>query len=154
VGSAVVEELNAKVADAPLEQFGDDFGGGLGDCVEESVAAAHVGGEGMFHAEAVAQLDLVGVTGATAIRFVRAGRQNRAEDAVLHMEHGHVLVDDDFEPSGWDGGDQVEKLIAVEIVGGSDFGRALLNEVMSREFVGGVEGVIGDNGNVTLAEEA
>ena len=60
------------------------------------------------------------VAGPAAVGFVRAGRKDRAEHAVLHVEHGHVLVNDDFQPCGRHGGDKIEKLIAIEVVGRRD----------------------------------
>ena len=108
-----------------VEELGHDFGGALRDGVEERVAAADVGGEAVLHADAVAELDLVDVAGAAAVGFVRAGREDGAEHAVLHVKHRHVLVDDDFEPLGRHGGDEVEQLIAVQVVGRRDTLRRL-----------------------------
>jgi hypothetical protein len=51
---------------------------------------------------------------------------------MLHVKHGHVLVHDDLESLGRYGGDQFEKLLAVEVVRRRDSGRALVNQVLKR----------------------
>ena len=48
--------------------------------------------------DAVAHFDFMLVTGPPAIGVIRPFAQKRAEDAVLHVEHRHVLVDGDLEP--------------------------------------------------------
>ncbi len=118
----IVEEFDAEVADFALEEAREVFGGGLGDGVVERVAAADIGLERVFHAHAVAELDQVGVAGASAVGFVSAWGEEGAEDAVLHMEHRHVLMDDDFELGGGvrQGGGEVVELVETEVVGGGD----------------------------------
>jgi hypothetical protein len=44
------------------------------------------------------------------------------EDAVLHVEHGHVLVDDDFKVRGVDALEEGAELLPVEVVGGDQAG--------------------------------
>ncbi len=51
------------------------------------------------------------------------------------------------------GGDQVEQLVAIQVVGGGDARGALVAEPVDGQFVGGVEREIGDDGHALLAEE-
>ena len=46
------------------------------------------------------------------------GREERAEDAVLHVEHGDLLMDHDLQPVGRHRVEQVDKLVDVEVVRG------------------------------------
>ena len=84
--------------------------------IEDSVAAADIGDERMRLADAVAQVELVVVAGAAAGAVVFSVGQRVGEDAVLHVEHGHVLVDDHFEKCGIDAGEQGAELIPIQIV--------------------------------------
>ena len=59
---------------------------------------------------------LVHVAGPAAVVLVRARREHRAEHAVLHVKHRHVLMNDDFQPLGRHRGDQVQQLLAVQVV--------------------------------------
>ena len=54
-------------------QAGKEAGAGLGDAIEEGVAAADIGVQAVELADAVAQLDEVLVTGAAAILGGGAG---------------------------------------------------------------------------------
>ena len=62
---------------------------------------------------------------------------------MLHVKHGHVLVQGDFEPVGLGGSEHGVELICIQIVGG---GEALefpaFYEVLGGEVVGDVEGEI------------
>ena len=80
------------MAYAGLQELGDGFRGGLGTPVEEGVPAAQVGAQRMFRTTAVPQEHLVLLAGAAAIGVVMALREERAEQAMLHMKEGHVLV--------------------------------------------------------------
>ena len=71
---------------------------GLRPRVEHGVAAAGVGLERMLQAHAVADLHLMFVARAPAIGVIRPLAQKRAEDAMLHVKHRHVLVNGDLEP--------------------------------------------------------
>ena len=77
---------------------GHVFGAGLRQGVEHRVAAAGVGLDRVLRAHAVAQLHVVPVAGPAAVGVVGARGEERAEHAVLHVKHGHVLVDGDLEP--------------------------------------------------------
>ena len=51
-----------------------------------------------FDSHSVAEGHIVRVARSAAVRFVRAGREHRTEHAVLHVKHGHVLVNHDLKP--------------------------------------------------------
>ena len=108
----------------------------------------------MLHPNAVAQMNHVMVARPAAIGFIGARGHHRAKHAVLHVEHGHVLVNYDFQPRGRHGGDQVDQLLAIQIVRGGDALRPLLPQVLGRQLVGAVEREIGDHAQVPLAEES
>ena len=84
---------------------------GLG--VEDGVAAADVGDERVRLADAVAEVELMVVAGAAARAVIFSVREGVGEDAVLHVEHGHVLVNDHFEKIGVDAGEEGAKLVPV-----------------------------------------
>ena len=69
------------------------------------------------------------------------------EDAVLHVEHGHVLMDDALEAGGIEAGEEGGKLRPVEIVAGDHAEEAGVGEKIGGEFVGDVQGVIADERN-------
>ena len=54
------------------------------------------------------------VAGPPAVGLVGAGRQHDAEHAVFHVEHRHVLVDDDFEQIDTCVPRQVDELFPVQ----------------------------------------
>ena len=62
-----VEEIDAEVGEACGAEVGEVACTGLGDGVEERVAAAGVGFERVFHADAVAEGDLMVIAGAAAV---------------------------------------------------------------------------------------
>ena len=71
----------------------------------------------MLGAHAVAQLEVVLVARPAAVAVVRAGREERAEHAVLHVKHRHVLVNRDLEPLRRRGSQQRFQLREVQVVG-------------------------------------
>lgn len=79
----------------------EEAGTGLGAAVEEGVTAADIGLEAMELADAVAEVDDVFFAGSAAVFVGGAGAEEGAEDAMLHMKHGHVLVEGEFQPIGW-----------------------------------------------------
>jgi hypothetical protein len=60
----------------------------------------------MLRPHAVAQLHRVPVARPAAIGVIGARRQEGAEHAMLHVKHGHVLMQGDLEPGGWRGLEQ------------------------------------------------
>ena len=139
------EEFDAEVAHAEGEQTLHELGAGLGLGIEDGVAAAGIGLERVFGADAVAEFYFMFVTGAAAIPVIFALGQEGAKDAVLHVKHGHVLVDSDLEPFGRGGLQQGIELQDVEIVaGGEAFEVGLILEIFGGEAVGDVQGEIAD----------
>ncbi len=140
------EELDAEIADAGGEHVGDELGGGLGLGVEEGVAAADVGEEGVAFAGAVEEIHGMFFTGAAAGAEIGAVRESVGEDAVFHMEHWHVLMDDAFKAGGIEAGEEGGKLGPIQVVAGNHAEEAMVGEEMGGEFVGDVEGVVADEG--------
>ena len=98
------EEFEAEGLKAEFLHAREILGGALGLGVEDGVAAADVGDEGVRLADAVAEVELMAIAGAAAGAVVFSVRERVGEDAVLHVEHGHVLVDDGFEEARIDAG--------------------------------------------------
>ena len=108
--------------------------------VVDGVAATGIGFERELGADAVAQGDAVRVAGAAAIVVVFALGQKRAEDAVLHVKHRHVLVDREIEPGAGRGLEEGFELDDVEIVARGDALEAVPLEVVGGgERIGDVE---------------
>lgn len=91
-----VQQLNAVAAETEAHEAADVTGCRLGLGVEEGVAAAFVATQVVHHAGAVEYAYFVVLAGAAAVEVVLAFGEEGAEDAVLHMEEGHVLVQGDF----------------------------------------------------------
>jgi hypothetical protein len=68
----------------------------LGFRTENCVPATNVGHDCVCAAIQVAELDAMALTGMSAVLEARAVRQEAAEDAVLGMEDGQMLVGDDL----------------------------------------------------------
>jgi hypothetical protein len=117
LGFVFFEEFDAVAAEAGGMELGVEVGSGLGLVIEEGVAAADVGFEGVVDAHAVAEGDAVFLTGAAAVGEVGAGGEEGGEGAVLHVKHGHVLVKGNLEPRWVGGGEEGEDLLEVEVVG-------------------------------------
>ena len=157
-GGVFAEEFDAEMADAELLQVGEILGGGLGFGVEEGVAAADVGDKrvrfpvaSVCCAAGVDEVDFVFFAGAAAVVEIFSVGEGVGEDAVLHVEHGHVLMEDGFEFGGIEAAEQGRKLRPVEIVAGDDADEAAppgVSEDSGGEFVGDVEGVVADEGEV------
>ena len=155
LGGVFPKKFDAKMADAEPLQVGKIFGGGLGFGVEKRVAATDVGDEGMRFAFAptggaagIEEIDLVLFAGAAAVVEVFAVGEGVGEDAVLHVKHGHVLVEDGFEFRGIEAAEEGGELGPVEVVAGDDAREAGVGENFRGEFVGDVEGVVADEGKV------
>ena len=64
----------------------------LGAAVDDGIPAADVGENGVGDTDTVLYRDFMTITGAAAISVVFALGQECGEDAVLHVEEGHVLM--------------------------------------------------------------
>src|SRR5271157_3088646 len=120
VRGVIVEELDPQVPGSVSDKAREVLGRGLGDGVEQGIPAADIGFQRVLDANAIAQLDVVMVTGTAAIGLVGSWRKEGTVDAVLHVKHGDLLVDYHLEPIWRHGVDQVEELGGVEIVRGCD----------------------------------
>ncbi len=143
----VAQEFDAEVAQAHGPHLGDELRGGLGEGVVERVAAADVGNKRMGEAHAAArfaEVDAVGVAGAAAVAEVFAVGEHVGEDAVLHVEHGHVLMDDGLEAGGVAAEEHRAELLPTQVVAGDHADEAGVGEDLGGEFVGDVEGVVAD----------
>ena len=152
---AFVEKLQPKVPHSVGEQIGNNLRPALRHCVEKRIPTADVGLERMLDLQAVAELDVVCVARTAAVGLVGARGKDRAEDAVLHVKHGHVLVDDDFQRGQIqarrrNAAHQVEQLLAIEIVRRCDASGSPLAEKAGGQFAGAVERKIGDDGDLPL----
>jgi hypothetical protein len=112
----------------------------LGSGVVEGIAATGIGLEHMLGADAVAEVDAMLVARPSAIAVILTLREESAEDAVLHMEHGHVLVESDLEPLRGGAAHERRQLVGVEVIGGSDALKSVLaHEPLRGEGVGNIE---------------
>src|SRR5271157_4895049 len=98
VRGVVVEELDPQVSGSMSNKAREVLGRGLGNGVEQGVPAADIGFQRVLDANAIAQLDVVMVTGTAAIGLVGSWRKEGTVDAVLHVKHGDLLVDYHLEP--------------------------------------------------------
>ena len=105
----------------------------------------------MLLAGSIAQLDQMLVARPAAIGLVRSRRQHGAENAMLHVEQRHVLMDDHFQPIGRNGRNQLDQLIAIQIIRRGDPPGAEPVQPLGRQLVGHVERKIGDAGHAELA---
>ena len=135
-----VQEFKAEIPQAEREEVRHKFRAGLRERVVERVATAGVGLEWMLGTDAVAEADVVFVAGAAAVRVVGAGREERAENAVLHVKHRHVLVNRHLEPRGRRAAQQALELPEIQIVRrGKTLELVPTAEVRGGERVGDVE---------------
>ena len=99
----------------------------------------------MFRPNSIAEFEVASVTRTPAVRIVRAAGQEGAKYAMLHMKHGHVLVNGNFKPPGRRGLQQRVQLHEVQVVGGGNALQVeLAFEIIGRERVRNVERVIAD----------
>ena len=80
------------------EQTADILRSRLRHGVENGVTAADVRLERVFGSDPVAQAHLMFVAGPSAVRVIRAFGKKGAEDAMLHVKHGHMLMDRHLVP--------------------------------------------------------
>ena len=89
----LIEEFEVVVGESGFAKLGVVGGAGLSAAVEEGVAAVDVGVEAVELADAVAEVGFVFFAGAAAV-FIRSSFTHEgAEDAVLHVEERHVLME-------------------------------------------------------------
>ena len=132
-----------------------EVGTGLGLVIEEGVAAADVGLQGVVYADAVAQGDAVLFAGAAAVGEVGAGGKKGGKGAVLHVKHGHVLMKGDLEPGGVGSAKEIEDLLQVEVVGkGQPLQRGLTLQQGGGQVIGDVEREVARETKTRVFKEA
>ena len=93
----------------------------------------------MFRTTAVPQEYLVLLAGAAAIGVVMALREERAEQAMLHMKEGHVLVQRQLKGIARTDGNKGQQLIQSQVVAGREtLQTPALQQPTCRERVGHV----------------
>ena len=128
---------------AGSQKHRDRLSGCLCRAVEQRVATAQISPQRVFGAAAVAQQNCVLLAGATAIGVVVPLGEKRAEQAVLHMEEGHVLVEGELHRGRRTAGHQGEQLLQGQVVAGGDaLQPPALQEPAGRKRVGHVQGEI------------
>ena len=124
----------------------------MGAGVKHRVATTDISPDGMGLPQPVPDGDLVTVAGATTGQVVFALGQKSREDTVFHMKHGDVLVEGEFEPSGWSRPKKFKELGDIEIVAGREKLKTFGNEEIGRKGIGNVEGKVADHGKFGGAE--
>ena len=99
----------------------------------------------MAGTEVIDHADFLRLAGTPAVAEVLPVGEEGAKDAVLHVEHGHVLVQDDLEPVGMPRPKHSQQLGDVQ-VGRSRDGLQIepLQEPCRRERIGDVEAEVSD----------
>ena len=140
-----VQKFHAEIPHAQRQQPRHIFRAGLRLGIEHGVAAAGIGLQRMFRAHAVAQLHIVRVARAAAVAIILAAGKKRAEHAMLHVKHWHVLVDRHLKPVRRRARQQRFELRHIQIVAGRHALEAeLVLEIIRREVVRHVERIIPD----------
>ena len=93
-----VEEFNSESTESGIQKVLEMGNPGLGACIKDGIAATDVGSDGVRFTHAVAHCDTVVIAGATASEVVFSLRQESGKYAMLHMEHGNVLMQGAFKP--------------------------------------------------------
>ena len=65
---------------------------------------------------------------------------------MLHVEHRHVLMNHDFEVIHRASLSKAQKLVPVHVVRGGHAMRAALPQIVNCQFIGWIQGKIGDEG--------
>ena len=98
-----VDKFEAVVGNAAVAHLVEMTGGDLRFGTENGVAAADIGHDGMAATLRVAQGDFVFFAGVTAILIAGTGGEKAAEDTVLGVENGQMVIGDDFKVLAADG---------------------------------------------------
>mmetsp|Transcript_34413 Transcript_34413/g.97597 ORF Transcript_34413/g.97597 Transcript_34413/m.97597 type:complete len:211 (-) Transcript_34413:2093-2725(-) len=117
----LVHELEAQEADADSDQGVEVFGRRLGLGVEDGVSATHVGQHPMILAVLVAEVEGTFLARVPAVLVIVAIGQEAAEDTMLRVENGQMLMGDHLEAGGplrAQGMGEVADLRDVEVVRG------------------------------------
>ena len=144
----LLKQLDAIVAQAGGTELRKIPGTRLGDRIEEGIAASDIGSEGVLHSDTIPEMDTVAVAGSTAVGVILALGEEGGKDAVLHVKHGHVLVDRQLKPLGWCRLEEIKYLGDIQVVADghpvkSPIHRFVLrHEEPRRQRIGHVEGEV------------
>ena len=111
-----MHEFQAEVANAGLSPRVYRGAGLLRLRAENRIAAAHVGEHRMRPAFGVLKLDAVLLAGTSTIAIAGSFGQEAAEDAVLGVKHGQMLIGDGLDVLRADAESQRRNLRGVQIV--------------------------------------
>ncbi len=116
---------------------------GLRATIKEGVAAADVSLQAVELANAVLQVDDMLFAGTPAVFVGGAFTEEDTEHAMLHVKHGHVLVESKFQPVAWRAVGKLKHLANVEVIGDGDLVElGLIFQELGGDGVGDVEGEI------------
>ena len=99
----------------------------------------------MLHPDSIAKVDAMRLAGAPTVSVILPLREEGGENAVLHMEHRHVLVKREFKPLRGSLPQEVEHLSDIQIVADRHPVEATTHEKLSRERIGNIEGKVPDS---------
>ena len=94
----LMHEFQTKLTDARLQKRMHIVRGGLRFGTKYRVATSHIGENCVLTPRGILDGDPVFFTRVPAVRVVRAVGQKAAKNTMLHVENGHVLVRDHFQP--------------------------------------------------------
>ena len=134
-----VRELEAKLVNARATPLLEVLRTGLCLRIEDGVAATHVRHDWMLKAVFVPQGDGMRFTGMTAVGVIGAGRKEAAEDAMLGVKDGQVVVGDHLECSGINPCSEVRNLLRIQVMCRRKFLEAHVQEVLRGDAVRGVQ---------------
>lgn len=95
-----VQEFDPEGRRACLNEGTEVIRAGLRAAVEDRVSASGIRLNGMFHSDPVPEGKFRRVAGATAVPEILAFGKKCAEQAMLHVEHWHVLMKGDLDFAG------------------------------------------------------
>jgi hypothetical protein len=93
----LLKEFNAIVSQSRVSQLLEIFGAGLSARIEQGVPAADVSAQGMLNSHAVAQMHAMPLARPPAIQEGGPFRKKGRKDTMLHVKHGDMLMNSQFE---------------------------------------------------------
>ena len=127
------------MANPSFAQCCDSLSTTLRHRIKERIPAANISRKQMLNPNSIPQVNGVGVAWSTAVCLVGTRRQHCTKNTVLHMKHWHVLVDDHLETTGISGGNQIEQLLAITVIGNRQPLEPTFQKECCRNRVGDIE---------------
>lgn len=140
----LADELDAEAPHASRAERVEEARRALRRRVEDGVPAAHVGLDGVVHARAITERNLVPIARTTARAVVLAFGDQRRDHAVLHVKERHRVVDHDLGERADGPVEEGEELARVEVERRGERDRAGVEDERGREPVGHVEREVAD----------